>query len=158
MTNVPVHRRAGLGVVIVIALSGCAKGPPPVTEVSGVVLLEGKPLPQARVEFIPDLSGFGAEMNSSATTDDEGRFSLSMTYKGQPGAVVGKHRVLVAEMPTPGEFRSQDPQTQARYQQFLAKLKNRPIPEAYATIASTPLTVEVKAEQKSYEIQLKRKP
>src|SRR5262245_9836530 len=113
MTDSPMGRRAWLALVIGLVLSGCAKGPPPVTEASGVVLLEGKPLPQARVEFIPDLSGFGAEMNSSATTDDEGRFVLTMTYKSQPGAVVGKHRVVVAETPTPGEFRSQDERTQA---------------------------------------------
>src|SRR5206468_6769755 len=92
--------RVGLGMAaVVLALSGCAKGPPPVTEVSGVVLLEGQPLPQAKVEFIPELSNFGAEMNSTAITDDQGRFTLTCAYKQQSGAVVGKHHVLVSERP-----------------------------------------------------------
>src|SRR5438876_709313 len=99
MTGRKAWRPAGLVAAIVLAVSGCAKGPPPVTEVSGVVLLDGKPLPQARVEFVPDLSSFGAEMNSSAITDDDGRFTLELTYKSQPGAVVGKHHVVVAERP-----------------------------------------------------------
>ena len=147
-----------LEMVLVLVLSGCAKGPPPVTEVSGTVLLDNKPLPQARVEFVPDLENFGAEMNSSAITDDQGHFTLSFTYKGEPGAVVGKHRVLVTEPPTPAEFRRQDEQTQAKYAQYRAKLKNRPIPAAYGNVGQTPLTVDVKPDQKTYELQLNRKP
>jgi hypothetical protein len=145
-------------ITVVLALAGCAKGPPPVTEVSGTVLLEGQALPQAKVEFVPELSNFGAEMNSTAITDDQGHFTLTCNYKQQPGAVVGKHHVLVSERPTPGEFRSQDEQTQARYAQYLAKLKNRPIPEAYGKLAKTPLVIEVTADQKTYELRLKKNP
>jgi hypothetical protein len=152
-----IARLAGLGAVVALALSGCAKGPPPMTEVSGVVLLDGQPLPQANVEFCPVLKGFGAEMNSSAVTDDQGRFTLSKSLSREPGAVVGQHRVLITERPTPGEFRNQDPQTQARYAAFMAKLKNRPIPAAYGVLA-TALIVEVKPEQKEYKIELKRSP
>jgi hypothetical protein len=143
---------------VVLALAGCAKGPPPVTEVSGVVLLDGQPLPQAKVEFVPELSNFGAEMNSTAITDDQGRFTLTCAYKQQSGAVVGKHHVLVSERPTPGEFRAQDEQTQARYGQYLAKLKNRPIPAAYGKLGTTKLVVEVTADQKTYELKLSKNP
>jgi hypothetical protein len=143
--------------VAFVAAAGCAKSPPPVTEVAGVVRLDGQPLPHVKVEFVPDLSGFGAEMNSSAITDEQGRFTLTRAFTGQPGAVVAKHRVLITEAPTPGEFRSQDPQTQARYAQYMARLKNRPIPDAYGKLA-TALVVEVKADQKTYDLDLTRKP
>jgi hypothetical protein len=140
-----------------IAICGCAKGPPPMTEVSGLVLLDGQPLPQAKVEFCPVLKGFGAEMNSSAVTDDQGRFTLANSLTIVPGAVIGQHRVLITERATPAEFRSQDPQTQARYGAFMAKLKNRPIPAPYGVLVTAPL-VEVKLDQKEYNIELKRNP
>jgi hypothetical protein len=149
---------AGLGAALVLVFSGCAKGPPPVTAVSGVVLLDGQPLPQAKVEFVPELSGFGAEMISSAVTDDRGRFTLAFSYSRQPGAVVGRHRVLVTEPPTPAEFRSPDERTQARLAQYQAKLKNRPIPPAYGTLNKTPLAVDVKPDQATYDLQLQRNP
>jgi len=140
-----------------IAICGCAKSPPPMTEVSGVVMLDGQPLPQAKVEFCPVLKGFGAEMNSTAITDDQGRFTLANSLTNVPGAVVCQHRVLITERATPAEFRSQDPQTQARYAAFMAKLKNRPIPVPYGVLATAPL-VEVKSDQKEYKIELKRNP
>jgi hypothetical protein len=145
---------AGLGVAL--CLSGCAKVPPPVVDVEGTVLLDGKPLPQAQVEFIPELHGFGAEMISQAVTDDQGYFHLTCAYNDQPGAVVATHRVLVTDPPTPAEFRRQDEATQAKYTQYLAGLKNRPIPPEYATFSRTPLVVEVKAGQKTYELKLSR--
>jgi hypothetical protein len=121
------------------------------------VRLDGQPLPNVKVEFVPDLSGFGAEMNSSAITDEQGRYTLARAFTGQPGAVVGKHHVLITEAPTPAEFRSQDPQTQARYAQYMAKLKNRPIPERYGKLASADV-IEVRADQKTYDLDLTRKP
>ena len=147
---------AGLSLGVAVALSGCARVPPPVTEAEGTVLLDGKPLPQAEVEFVPELRHFGAEMNSTAVTDDEGHFHLTCAYNQQPGAVVAKHHVLVAEPPTPAEFRGMDERTQTRLAQYMAKLKNRPIPEVYGTLGRTPLVVEVKAGQKTYDLQLTR--
>ncbi len=143
---------------ILLALNGCTRTPPPVTEVEGVVLLDCKPLPQAKVEFIPELAHFGAEMNSTGITDDQGHFSLTCTYKSQPGATVGKHHVLITEAPVPAEFRRPDGQTQAQLAQYLAKLKNRPIPAVYGTLSQTPLVLEVKADQKTYELNLKKNP
>jgi hypothetical protein len=147
---------AVLGLGVALTLSGCKKVPPPVTEAEGTVLLDGKPLPQAQVEFVPDLRDFGAEMNSTAVTDDAGHFHLTCGFNEQPGAVVAKHRVIVMEPPTPGEFRGQDEATQTRLAQYIAKLKNRPIPEKYGTLSKTPLVVEVKAGQSTYDLQLTR--
>src|SRR5262249_16316071 len=140
-----------------LALGGCAKSPPPVTEVEGVVMLDGNPLPNARVEFVPQLSDFGAEMNSSGITDEQGKFRLICNHQQQTGAVVGKHRVLVTDRPLPRELRGQDERSQRGAGEFLAKLKNRPIPASYGNVSQTPLEVEVKADQKSYTLNLTRK-
>jgi hypothetical protein len=146
----------GVALAVTLAGSGCAKTPPPVTEVSGVVLLNGKPLPHAKVEFVPELSDFGAEMNSTAITDEQGRFTLTCAHESQPGAVVGKHHVLVSEAPTPAQFRRQDAKTMAEYQKYKARLKNRPIPPAYGDLGKKRIVIEVTTDQKTYEIKLKR--
>ena len=147
---------AGLGLVVAVALVGCARVPPPVTDAEGTLLLDGKPLPGAEVEFVPELAHFGAEMNSTGVTDDQGHFRLTCVYNQQPGAVVGKHHVVVTEAPTPPELRGMDGRSQARLAEYLAKLKNRPIPEVYGTLGKTPLVVEVKAGEKTYDLQLTR--
>src|SRR5438105_3770282 len=69
--------RFRFGLIAALFLGGCAKVPPPVTEVEGVVLLNDQPLPQAQIEFVPDLKDFGAELNSTAVTDEKGRFTLT---------------------------------------------------------------------------------
>jgi hypothetical protein len=141
---------------VAFTLSGCQKVPPPVTEADGTVLLDGKPLPQAHVEFVPELRHFGAEMNSTAVTDDAGHFHLTCSFNQQPGAVVAKHHVIVMEAPTPAEYRGQDERAQTGLAQYYAKLKNRPIPEKYGTLSTTPLVVEVKAGQSTYNLDLTR--
>jgi len=122
-----------------------------------VVLLNGQPLPNAYVEFVPQLSDFGAELNSTGTTDEKGQFRLICNEKKQPGAVVAKHRVLVTNPPMPRELRGQDGRSQVAASEFLAKLENRPIPEVYGAVGRTPLEVDVTAGQKSYTLNLTRK-
>src|SRR5207253_3575408 len=131
---------------------GCTKTPPPVTEVEGIVLLNDKALPNAHVEFIPDLPNFGAELNSTGATDEKGNFKLTCNWKGQPGAVVATHWVIVADQAVPENLRHQDAETQRKLQQFLSKQVNRPIPEEYASVGKTPIRIEVSADQKTYVI------
>ena len=143
-------------VIAVLAGAGCSKAPPPVVDVTGVVLLNGQPLPKAKVEFIPQLKGFGADQNSSDVTDDQGRFTLKYKFGTQPGAVVGLHHVLVTEF-NPPEFHSASAEAQTKLAEYLKTLKNRPIPEDYGNVAKTPLKVEVKPDQKEYKLEMYRR-
>jgi hypothetical protein len=141
-----------------LVAAGCGGGGrPPVTEVEGIVLLNGTPLPSAQVEFLPELSKFGAEMNSSAITDDKGRFKLTCSYNQLPGAVIGKHRVTVSEAPAPQEFRGMDGASQEGYAKYVTGLRNRPIPPEYGTVGRTPLVIEVTPDKKDYEVKLIRR-
>src|SRR5438067_2197729 len=101
----------GFALLAPIVLGGCSKTPPAVVEVHGVVLLDGQPLPHATVQFMPLLEHFGAEYNSHAITDEQGRFSLTCSQKNQSGAVVAMHKVLIADH-IPDEYRSQRGETQ----------------------------------------------
>tara|TARA_R110002095_G_scaffold152203_1_gene131791 strand:- start:1143 stop:1517 length:375 start_codon:yes stop_codon:yes gene_type:complete len=78
--------------ILCFVLTGCSSGGsdlPELAPVSGVITLQGKPLQNAQVTFVPQ-SG----RPSNGTTDAEGRYELY--YKaGVPGAVTGKHTVQI---------------------------------------------------------------
>lgn len=147
---------AALAAASALLIPRCAPKPPAIVPVEGTVYLDGKPLPMAQVEFVPQLKDFGAEYNSSAVTDEKGHFVLVCAYGQQPGAAVATHKVLVTDH-VPDDMRGMSGQAQARLSGYLAKLQNRPIPEPYAVLSRTPLTVEVKPGQATYELQLSRK-
>ena len=148
-------RAAGfLSLAALLTATGCKPTPPPVVPAEGTVYLDGRPLPFAQVDFIPELKDFGAEMNSTAVTDENGKFVLTSAYQQQAGAAVGTHKVLVSEY-VPDDLRSMS--AQQKLSAYQAKLKNRPIPETYAVYIRTPLTVQVKAGQTTYDLQLTRK-
>jgi hypothetical protein len=141
------------GVVVVAALVvGCGKAPPPqIVEVEGVVRLDGKPLKRAEVRFIP-AADRGPEYLGVGVTDDAGRFRL--TCNGRPGACVGENRVLVMESELPAALKSED--AQAELARYFQKLGGRPLPQRYANLAESPLTVSVTAGQKDYSFDLNR--
>jgi hypothetical protein len=152
----PIRESVLAGLWLCLAIPGCSKVPPPVTEAGGVVKINGAPLANVQVEFVPDLADFGAETNSSAVTDENGHFQLIYSKTGQPGAVIASHRVLVMEGPVPSELRGMSATAQDGLANYLKRLKNRPIPEQYGSVGKTPLRVEVKADKKEYEIDLTR--
>ena len=77
------------------ALIGCGRGNyPEVATVTGVVLLDGKPLEGAEVTFAPlALEG----RSSTGLTDHTGKYALSYTRKVR-GAVLGQHTVKISKI------------------------------------------------------------
>jgi hypothetical protein len=120
--------------------------------VSGVVTIDGKPVPSALVTFYPMFEGFGGELIAEGVSDREGRYSLACSL-GE-GACVGKHKVTVSDAPTPDDARDQTLEGQRRLQAFLKTLTNRPIGETFGTLSTTQLEFEVTAEGGSYDLQL----
>ena len=94
------HRKFGFVwslVLVICGFSACG-GPehPDVGRVTGVVTLNGEPLPEATVMFQPENG-----RASIATTDSAGKYSL--TYlDGVPGAILGVHKVII-RTEIPGE-------------------------------------------------------
>jgi hypothetical protein len=139
-----------------LMLSGCGPRLPSVTPVQGTVTLNGKPLPKALVTFVPQLDQFGAESNSTAVTDEDGRFTLTCLYNKQPGAVAATHVVLVTEAPDPsatqnGKGRKYRPSNDER-----EKRGNRPIPPRYSSVSQSPIKIEIKEGQEPVIIELTR--
>lgn len=73
-------------------LIGCGKGDlPPLAPVKGQVLLQGKPLRDAKVVFRPEKGG---GRPSGGQTDVDGYFELFYA-EDIPGAIIGTHKVLI---------------------------------------------------------------
>jgi hypothetical protein len=125
-------------------IGGCGRGGKSVTitEAEGTVKLDGKALSGALVEFYPVTEGMEGLPRSTATTDDTGFFKL-VCASGEPGAVVGNHRVVV-RYPVPP--RDAPP-----------KVREPVIPLSYTVASDTPLRIEIKSGQKTYEVVLKGK-
>lgn len=80
------------GIVLVTAIElGCGSGNlPEMGTVSGVVTLDGKPVPDAVVRFQPN-SGRG----SRAKTNAEGYYNLGYVGSAE-GALIGEHKVTIS--------------------------------------------------------------
>jgi hypothetical protein len=137
-----------------IPLAGCGKKFPAIVPTEGTVMLNGKPLANASVTFVPLLEQFGAESSSTGVTDEQGHFTLTCRYNNQPGAAVGEHVVVIAEVPMPQEMRKV--QDSRAIDAFRAKSGNRPIPADYTSFGKSPLRVTVKQGQESVPIVLNR--
>lgn len=143
-----------LALLLPMAIAGCKKDPPPIVPVSGVLLLNGQPLPKAEIRFYPIEEGLNADYIAMAVTDDQGRFTLETN--GQPGACACVHKVTVTEGPPPKDARGESARAQKAYSDYARTLRNRPIPSDYGTLATSTLEMTVTAEQSEYKIDLTR--
>jgi hypothetical protein len=87
------HRPAIILLLVLLlplaVVAGCGDGRPERLEVSGQVLIDGKPLTYGSVRFVPK----GARA-SSGSLDENGRFTLTC-YGNDDGVVPGVHQVEV---------------------------------------------------------------
>jgi len=87
-------------VLMIFTSVGCKNDGFTMAPVSGIVTADGKPISDLKIVFYPK----GSKENpapgpfSTGQTDSEGKFTLVSRY-GEPGAVVGLHRVGF-EMPS----------------------------------------------------------
>jgi hypothetical protein len=73
-----------------LAFTGCGDGRPPRMPVSGRVMIDGQPLTEGNIRFVPE----GGRPSAGKVASD-GRFTLTC-YDGSDGAIPGKHRVQVS--------------------------------------------------------------
>jgi hypothetical protein len=79
-----------LVLLFVTFLSGCGGGRSDLGRVSGVVTLDGQPLPNATVVFQPDAAGPA----SYGLTDSQGLYTMMYDHSTR-GAVIGTHTVSI---------------------------------------------------------------
>jgi hypothetical protein len=89
----------------VFCIAGCGKSvapPDPSVVVTGVVTMDGKPLPKATVRFIPQ-DGANQGFGGSGVTDSAGKYELR-SLAGNEAAVgtpPGKYKVIITRMVKP---------------------------------------------------------
>jgi hypothetical protein len=119
-------------------------------QVEGTLKIDGAPLPNVMVEFVPDLDPQIQAPISRGYTDEAGHFKLAFE-NDKPGAVIGKHNVLIRQgrSASPGE-EDRDPQK--------AAAKGPRVPAVYANPLQTPLQIEVTADKHDYPLTLSQSP
>jgi len=133
-----------LAALAVSFLSGCGRSVK-LGDVEGTVRLDGQPIGQVLVVFIPEDS---QGPQSTGITDGEGRFKLRCN-NARSGAVVGPHRVtlLDAAVAPGGRSRDDEPEEGA------ARPTSR-VPDVYSRVDKTPLHQSVSAGTQSVTIDI----
>ncbi|MCC6508174.1 MAG: carboxypeptidase regulatory-like domain-containing protein [Pirellulaceae bacterium] len=135
----------GLIGVVSLNLVGCGTGSGPIP-VKGKVLLDGKPLPDASISFVPQQEG----RQATGTTDAEGQFVLS-TIDPRDGAMPGKYKVTISQnLPveeTPTGLSADEAMLAAAKAAAKPKAKSSgpQLPEDYTRLDRTPLSQEIPA-------------
>lgn len=75
--------------LVLLALSGCGSDGPQLAEVSGTVTVDGKPVPNAVLTFVPTVG-----TTSYGKTDAQGKYKLMFT-DSKSGAMLGTHNVEI---------------------------------------------------------------
>jgi hypothetical protein len=170
-----IHLTKYLVLLAITALaSGCGDSNPKTYPVSGVVTLDGKPVPGATVTFIPDDS----KSKSAATNcDAQGKYSMS-TFKQGDGAIPGSYKVIVAKYQKGAEenpYGDKPPeaveQTPEAISEAYGKGYSGPpkgnaakapkewndVPAKYSDLATSGLTFIVELKDNTFNIELKSK-
>ena len=150
--RLPLVTVAILGFVVLQA--GCGRSRPPMVQTAGTVTLDGRPLPRVRLEFTPAFSGFGGELLGMAEVGDDAGFRA--TSGVGEGLCAGTYKVTVHEQPPPADMQEYRADTPARQKAYYAALANRPIPERYSSLATTPLVIEIIPGTMNYPLSLQR--
>jgi len=115
---------------LVASLTACGGGgsdAPDLGQVTGKITLDGAPLADASVTFMPE-----KVRASAATTDSEGKYEL-IYIRDEKGAAIGNHKVTVSKL----------------------KDEKETIPEKYS--GETELTADVKAGANEFNFDLESK-
>jgi hypothetical protein len=146
MSGVVARLLRRLAPLAALAAAGCGGSSVFNDRVEGTVTLDETPLPSVMVQFVPEVGGGATAPSSSGVTDDQGRFKL--THDGQkPGAVVGKHRVVVVQ--GRGGRMGDDPDAPV-----LPPPPGPRVPAVYNLATQTPVEVEVTKTEHTYDVKL----
>jgi hypothetical protein len=138
--------------LLALFLAGC--GGARLSPVEGVVTLDGKPLADASIQFVPQ----GQGRDATAGTDKNGNFAMS-TVEPRDGVVPGTYKVVIR--PPAGPIDTKQYATSDEAMSAAAKAPKAPsttpgFPQQYTRPDQTPLTQEVPVQGK-LTIELKSK-
>jgi hypothetical protein len=126
--------------IFIVALAGCSSSR--TSPVTGVVTLDGKPVADASVQFVPQ----GKGRDATAQTDKNGEFAMS-TFKPRDGMLPGEYKIVIT--PSTGPV---DPTQYASSDAAMSGAAAKPpprkevsFPGKYTRADQTPLTQTIPA-------------
>lgn len=125
----------------IASLVGCGGPGVELGQVSGIVRLDGVPLANVRVEFVPepgDNASSAAVPIATATTGSQGEYRLQLPG-GRSGAPVGWQRVVVEDLSV-----AEPPRSREEADETPLPAPASRVPAAYRLATRTPLRLEVK--------------
>jgi hypothetical protein len=125
------------GLLLLIGAAGC--GNSRTSPVEGVVFLDGQPLANASVHFVPNETG----RDATGTTNERGEFVMS-TFNPRDGVVPGSYKVVIS--PAVGEADTRRYESAADAMAAASQATPAPkstFPQKYTLASETPLTQEV---------------
>lgn len=135
-------------VLSVLLAAGCTSGGgPALTQVSGTVTLDDKPLAGAIVRFLPQGSTEGH--GGFAKTDESGKYTISAQKLNKKGLWPGEYKVFLSRLvgldgaPLPPDAKP------------IETAAKETVPEQYSRAHLTPLKVTVGKDAVTYDIPLK---
>lgn len=152
------RQRAFLALVLLVVLTGCG-GDDRVSRVSGTVTLDGKPVGDASLTFMPQAGGRPA----FGVTADDGTYELT-TFESGDGAVHGNHVVTITAVEEQVSNKAEELAEEHGSLSELMLPNQQPkqiwrIPEAYSDSESSGLEFEVKrGEMNQADFQLQSQP
>ena len=120
--------------VIIIAIifscsTGCGSGSD-LTEASGIVSYQGRPVPSGNITFYPKHG-----RPASGNIESDGTFVLS-SYRSGDGLPIGKYKVCVTAYKATKTLVNYDEVVRHRPAEYL-------VPKKYSSVSSSPLEIEV---------------
>jgi len=143
--------------LFVVALIGCGSGGGLRVEyVEGVLTLDGEPLSEASVTFVPTSDGPTIE-TAMGMTNDRGVYKLSsMNGKPMAGAVAGEYKVLVSKVHA--ESLTDGLEYGATMGYAVPYRQTQLLPHIYRDMQETPFSATVKKGKNKIDLELKSKP
>jgi len=125
--------------------TGCGQKPPP-ANVEGTVRLDGSPLDNCLITFLPQLSQKEPQRHASAVTDERGHYRLRLADQRE-GASLGPHRVTVQDLSVSTGVRRRDHGTADLEigRSPPTPMRRSRVPPRYSSSAQTPLRQEIRA-------------
>ena len=157
MTQIFRALSVGLCCVGAVLTTGCfGPGVPDIVPAGGIVTINGTPLANVEVRFVPQHPGLDGNYVAKGVSDADGKFNLVLPGKTESGVCACAHRVIVLEGPMPDEAYGQSEAAQMLALKFMATLKDRPLPKIYESLSESPLLITVVPDQREYKLELTR--
>jgi len=143
--------------LLIVTLIGCGSdGGLRVEFVEGIVTLDGEPVAEASVMFVPTADGQGTE-TAMGMTNERGVYRLSsMNGKPLAGAVAGEYKVLLSKIQAESLSEGMEYGTDMGY--AVPYRQTHLLPEIYRDPGNPQFTETVKRGRNKFDFELKSSP